>query len=319
MGPRTIKRIDRSLQATLQRSAVDEPVLTLLEQYRFMRGTHFHAHLPHMNLRTINLRLKRLANAGVIHKVDNDPQARRNHNNYSDLYEADPDGTKRLLKLIGLLPPETTFRRNEFEPIGDQPDRETHHTLMLCDALSNIELAHKKLGLGFVNQGTIRRGPGGDLDRDISLPYSIKHTTKGGKVETRTSHAIPDGIWLTKYADVSRLFLLETERTGKPWRDTIEQSSVYRKCLAYLDIQDKKAIRQLGRNNFNVCFMYPTVKRAENARDMVLEKIGPSDLFLFGVQKTHDVEQTTVRPNSQVMEMEWLRVGMENITLAEPQ
>lgn len=301
-------RIPQTEMPRWRERPIDLAVLTLLARYRFLRGTSVTGLLDAPRA-TVHYSLRKMFDQGLLEKTQNQ-RGKANNPYYSDIYQITKEGTRYILdkptEVTNLAPVDVT-----------EPVRYFEHTMMICDTLSSIEIGVKQSGLEFISQGDI-------LSRmkdvtSLSLPYKVRYTFPSGRAETRTSHAVPDGMFGIRYpGNVTRLFLLETEHLSPCSRTTLKSSSTFRKVLAYQDIQKSGAIKQFGKSAFNVLLVFPTLDRMHNARDMVKDTFGSSDLFLFGQQDVQERTFESTKPNPGLVTEPWKRAGKSDISITQP-
>lgn len=171
------------------------------------------------------------------------PQQRSYFNaNYRPLiYELDCRGEQVLRELGRLDPTEalTWLRRG----------RESHttfaHSVMICDALSSIELSiRQRPELRLIAWKEIQaRLP--DTTRGSSLlhclPVSISHTIRGA-VHCSSKALMPDAVFGIEYVGKGRrFFALECDRDHEPvYRSNLTQTSYLRKILQYRQVTLEK-------------------------------------------------------------------------------
>lgn len=332
-------RVNVSLQKQFRGGRFDAAILSLVLQYRYIRGTHIYQHIGYKHRETVKKRLRFFSRSGIISKVGNSPFGddlkRDNNNFFSDLYACSKYTRDFLNRVGGEIPPEVTFLRGAGELTSDDQDSsrllikpEKRHSMMISDAMSNIVLSHKKLGLGFVPQGMIRAGESRDANRSFALPVNTSFRSQRGTLEKLTGYFTPDCLWITKYAPrKSQMYILEAERTSKSTRRSVLSSGLTKKVVCYASFSDQHGAdihKHLGRSAFSSVFLYPTYSQAQRASESALillrhmKRLDKCPMFLFGVQPTHEVSGRSVPPSSDFLEQLFLRPGLAATTISHP-
>ena len=295
------------LNAPWQYTKTDEAILTYLARYRYLRGTTLHALLD-MKPGTVNFALRKLYDRRLIDKPKSQALG-YNSLNDTDIYEIAPRGEEQLTKSV----PEAT---NLLRVVSDAPVKNFRHAMMICDALSSIEIGVRKTGCTFMSQDEILAKV--THVNPLKLACRVRHRWGNGKVQDITTNVIPDGVFVIKYPNgTTRLFLLEAEHYNPLYPTNLERASFLKKILAYRDIQDKKTIRQLGKGNFSVLFVFPTPARADHAVEIVRELYGKSELYLINHAPVQEEIWRSPRPAPELFTGAWLRGGLPNFSLKE--
>lgn len=299
---------DRSkLNAPWQYTTTDELILTYLARYRYLRGTTLHV-LLNMKPGTVNYALRKLFDRRLIDKPKSQALG-YNSLNDTDIYELTPRGAEHLTKTV----PEAT---NLLRVVSDAPVKNFKHAMMICDALSSIEIGTRGTGCTFLSQAHVLAK--NKHENPLKMKCRVRHVWANGKKQDFPTNIIPDGLFGIKYPDgQTRLFLLEAEHYNPLYPTTLERASFLKKVIAYADIRKTKTIQQLGKSNFNVVFIFPTRSRALHAADIVQELYGKSDLYLITHAPVQEEIWRSPRPAPELFTGTWLRGGLTEFSLKE--
>lgn len=278
----------------------DELILTYLARYRYLRGTTLHQ-LVGQKPGTVNYCLRKLFDRRLIDKPSSQGLG-YNSLNDTDIYEILPRGYAKLIERV----PEAT---NLIRKVSDAPPKNFSHSMMICDALASLELGAKRSGCTFITQAEILEKVTGE--HPLKLACSLRHAFKNGTIQSLDTFIIPDAVFAIGYPNGrTRLFLLEAEHYNPLYPSNIYRASFLKKIVAYTDIKAKKTIRQLGKSNFNVLFVFPTKTRSVNAQLVVEEVYGRSELFLLSSQPVQEEIWRSPVPYPELFTGEWLRGGL---------
>ena len=287
---------------------IDREILTYLAKYRFLRG-RFIAPLLNRKQPAVNYSLHKMWERRLIDKPKSQFQG-WNSLNDSDIYELMPKGEKKLLATV----PEAT---NLLRVLSDTPSHLFAHSMMICDTLASIEIGVMKDGYRFITEAEITARL--NVKDPLLLPFSIGWKFDNGHAENLKSHARPDAVFGLEYPDKrKRLLLLEAENYSPPYRNSFDRSSTWKKVLAYLSIRDTKAIKQLGRDNFNLLLAFPRQVELDAVKKRIEKHFGKSDLFLMKVVPVQTELLHAPSPFPELMfSGVWERAGMEPVSLKD--
>lgn len=280
---------------------MDEQVLMYLSKYRYLRGTSLHQLIdaPHQ---TINFSLRKLYDKRLI---DKPKQQRQGYNtlNDTDIYEILDRGRDRLA--IELPTATHLIRKSKF------PIRNFEHAMMICDALSSIEIGATKAGVRFISQGEILERvdiTGNPLD----LPCTIRH--KDYREETTIR---PDGFFGLGFPEGGyRFFFLEAERSNPIAPSRLNRASFLKKIIAYTSVKARKSYINLGIKGFAVLFVFQTKGELIKPKETIEAMYKSSPLFLLNHIPTQQNEKKAPKPKPELFDEEWVRGGMEPATLS---
>jgi hypothetical protein len=288
-------------------TAVDAQILTYLARYRYLRGTTLHALIGGRPDR-VNYSLRKLFDRRLIDK----PRSQAlgyNSLNDTDIYEINQKGQGKLIETV----PEAT---NLIRAYSDAPIKQFSHMMMICDALSSIEIGTKGSEVTFIAQDEILAKV--THEHPLKLPCHLRFTFKNGATHRGDTFIIPDGVFGLRYPNgQTRLFLLEAEHYNPLYPTNLNRASFLKKVIAYTDIKAKKTIKQLGKSSFTVLFVFPTATRARNAALVVEEVLGRSDLLLMTNQPVQEEIWRSPHPAPELFTGTWLRGGMEPVSIKE--
>jgi len=286
------------LNAPWEYTPCDELILTYLTKYRYLRGTSLHQLIPQYHYKSVNSRLRILYDRRLIDKPGQQKQG-YNTINDTDIYEILEKGEQRL---VAEQPSATNLIRH-----SSFPTRNFEHAMMICDALSSIEIGATRAGVRFLCQGEILEKAtykGNPLD----LPCTIRY--QDYREET---HVRPDGFFGLAYPEGGfRFFFLETEMGNHPVVPTkLDRNSVLKKLLAYKSVKERKSYEHLGIKGFTVLFLFPREGELKKPVEVVKELYGPSPLFMFNTIDIQKYLLKAPKPKPELYDGEWLRGGME--------
>jgi hypothetical protein len=292
-----------------QYTELDQKVLFYLARYRYLRGTFMQQLCTPYSVNGVNKALAKLRRHGYVDKPGKQEEGDENYRRYrtindSDIYEITHNG-------FLLLGEKVDEALNLIRYRSDMPHPHFKHGMMIADAVASLEIGVQQSGYRFIPFDEIIRRVGNASA--LRLPCTIRHN--GVTVKTTI---IPDAVFAVEYPDGrTRLYLVEAEHQSPLRRTQIVDSSTMRKMLAYKDVQDTKAIRQLGKSNFTVLFVFPTKGRTEGAPGLAVEMFGQSALFLFNHQPVQERSYRSPKPNPDLFIGEWLRGGLPSISIKE--
>lgn len=279
-----------------------------LARYRYLRGTTLHELVGGKPV-TVNYSLRKLFDRRLIDKPKSQALG-YNSLNDTDIYELTDKGASWLTQAV----PEAT---NLLRTVSDAPVKNFRHAMMICDTLSSLELGARLAGCTFITQAEILQRV--THPHPMKLPCTVSHTWPNGSTHRADTHLLPDGAFGIGYPDGrTRLFLLEAEHYNPLMPTNLNRASFLKKIIAYTDIRAKKAIRQLGKSNFNVLFVFPTSTRAAHASEIVASLYGTSDLFLMTHAPVQEEIWRSPRPFPKLFADPWLRGGLPPASIKEP-
>jgi hypothetical protein len=285
----------------------DKQILTYLARYRYLRGTTLHELIP-TPVYTINRRLRILFDRRLIDKPITQALG-YNSLNDTDIYEITTKGEAQLTSTV----PEAT---NLLRFLSDAPVKNFKHAMMICDALSSIEIGAKASGCTFITQAEILAKI--DHEHPTKLPCTVKYTYSAKSTLQSTTFLIPDGVFGIRYPNgQTRLYLLEAEHYNPVFATNLNRASFLKKMLGYEDIRAKGTIRQLGKSNFHVLFVFPTPTRAQTARQLVETVLGGSSHILINHTPVQEEIWRSPRPYPELFTGEWLRGGLPAVSIKE--
>lgn len=279
-------------------------ILTHLSKYHCLRTSALYGLLPHINRDYLLRRLESLHSHGYIDRLKTHYGAR-----YAPVLHSLSEKGEQFLISHGVQPDTIVSRyRKEQGTI----DKELPHTLMVCDTLASIEIGARNRFIPW-SQIVLRT----TAEKPMRLPYSIRHTFEGGRVETLEKHAVPDGIFGLRYNDgKASFFALEAEHYSPIDVTTLKRSSFLRKVLAYQNIIKTQVYKdQLKIPNMRVLVVAPTAKQLEGKIALVERLVGKSNLFLFNVVPVQEELLKAPPPFPQLFNSLWFRAGLPPIRI----
>ena len=292
-----------------QYTELDHKVLFYLARYRYLRGTFLYELCKPRAASSVGYSLRKLRTHGYIDKPGKQEEGDENYRRYrtindSDIYEITHNG----FLLLGEKVDEAT---NLIRYRSDMPHPHFKHGMMIADAVASLEIGVQQAGYRFIPFDEIIRRVGNASA--LRLPCTIRYN--GTAIKTTI---IPDAVFAVEYPDKrTRLYLVEAEHQSPLRRTQIVDSSTMRKMLAYKDVHDTKTIRQLGKSNFTVLFVFPTKGRMEGAPGLAVELFGQSPLFLFNHQPVQERSYRSPKPNPDLFAGTWLRGGLPEVSIKE--
>lgn len=246
--------------------------------------------LRHRSDHNISVRLKHLTYHRYLERHQND----RDNWNEPLKYTLTPKGIALLAK-YGLAP---TVLTSDPEKVEGQVKRQHTHTVSIAATIGSLEAGARER---FIPRSDI-------MPRLPRLPYKISHRYPNGETHEKEGTIAPDEVFGIRYADKVRYFALETEHASPRLRNNLNGSSLLRKYLAYQNIIQSGIYKRLyGVDNFRVLITAGSDKRLQARIDLLLETLGPSNVFLFNVVPLNGTTDLFITP--------WRRAGFPPIRL----
>lgn len=149
------------------------------------------------------------------------------------------------------------------------------HTVLIAEVLIGIELA-------CAHRADARFVPEAELRKDGSFRWSIMVHHRGA---SRRVGLVPDAVFALERRGGKRAFyFLEADRGTMPvQRDSLSQSSFFRKLLAYAATWNQELHRRkFGLHRFRVLTVTPSPLRAKHLAEAAAQLTSGQGLFLFG-------------------------------------
>lgn len=274
-------------------------LLEVIHQFKAIRSNHIAMHLPHRHYRGLRHSLKTLTDQKLLgcHKEIY----------HHSVYWLTPKG-KRFLNGRDLPP--------RFVPVGGglglPLNNEWHHSMMVCDLLSNLKAGADKHGIRMISAEEIAEQA--TVDKPFVFPRRSRYFDKKQKREVPYT-IVPDGFFGLEYPNGKKAyFAIEAENNKAHSRfddDDLSstQSSTNKKFKAYCDIDMQGVYSNLGIGNMRVLVAAPTPTQIKNKFEAGRKVVDKSQLFLGHWLPIVAGKDVPVLPD--IIDAAWLRIGME--------
>lgn len=278
-------------------------VLHLLYRYKFLRSSHIYAHLDDKSESQVRCFCIALVDGGLIRKLTEKDCDYINLFRH-DIFTITDKGLKEISDDLPKVTADSGAMSMNFR-------KDTRHSLMICDTLSNIELGAKKAGVRFITWSEVVKDL--DFETDPFCWSNVEYVweTKDSRQKRKSKETKPDGFFGLEYPDGrKRYFVIEAE-FGTPNEPEFDKrassrSSTKKKYLVWSSIIRNKLFSHLGIRNLSVLVIAPSPTVVKN-HVAVLERLyGKSAWFLHGWVPVGG----NPKPCPELFSTSWLRAGL---------
>lgn len=278
-------------------------ILYLLYRYRYLNSEHIALHLPHRSNEHLRKTLRRMF---LAHLVDRPLEQLHYGLGEFLIYSINKRGYVELENAADVGPSVTPH----FGSMRLGRGKEFRHSLMICETLSNIELGAREAGHRFIGWEEILHD-----GEAFSFLASYDYPTARGKERVRDKEIIPDALFGIDYGDGRKAyFAVEAQNTSPNQlysdKRAATRSSALKKYLSYRDIVGRRLYRKLGIKNMRVLVLAPSDEKLSNHLTVLAGVTKESHLFLHRVVPLYGANYNQPRPNPDLYNSTWLRVGL---------
>lgn len=315
LGRRT--RWHRDGTKAVQLRPRDRDIFSLLQRYRYLSSDYLYAFIGGDESRF----LKRLGDLFVepncfVERPEREPARRHFNADYRPIvYELEDKGHDELNDGESYVWLNRGREHRTYYP----------HSVMVCQALANIELGIRKdPTLRFIPWPEIyAKMPEETRHSQLShcLPVSISHEIEG-KVHRSNKALLPDAVFGIEYIGHGvKFFALECDRNNEPTRRrNLEETSYLRKLLQYKAVVHGRVFKtHWGLPNLLVLNVFNDAGHLDDIKTLTQELTGKgASYLLFGTMASIGDFEKPPAPDGRLLSMPWQRVGYCDFNINSP-